>query len=87
MNWSPPAEPGRAGMTDSGPLEAAPQTAGPRIPIVLLESGTTLGGTERVVIELARRLDRRRFQPWVVIPPGPALDAMASDLERSGVPV
>ncbi|MGH7725990.1 MAG: glycosyltransferase [Candidatus Eiseniibacteriota bacterium] len=69
------------------PLESRAQSAGRRIPVVLAESGTTYGGTEKVVSELALRLDRTRFQPWVVLSPGPALDRMAGDLERGGVPV
>jgi glycosyltransferase involved in cell wall biosynthesis len=69
------------------PLLARPQPAGPRIPVLLVESGRTYGGTEKVVTELARRMDRARFQPWVVIPRAPALDRMAEDLRASGVPV
>jgi len=68
-------------------LLARPQSAGPRIPVLLFESGRTYGGTEKVVTELARRMDRARFQPWVVIPRAPALDFMAEDLRASGVPV
>ena len=68
-------------------LLARPQSAGPRIPVLLVESGRTYGGTEKVVTELARRMDRARFQPWVVIPRAPALDFMAEDLRASGVPV
>lgn len=72
---------------DAHPLVSRPQSAGPRIPVVLAESGATYGGTEKVVSELALRLDRTRFQPWAVLSPGRALDRMAADLERGGVPV
>ena len=69
------------------PLRVRPQAAGPRIPVLLVESGRTYGGTEKVVTELARRMDRTRFQPWVAIPPVAALDRMAEDLRAAGVPV
>jgi len=69
------------------PLLARPQSAGPRIPVLLVESGRTYGGTEKVVTELARRMDRARFQPWVIIPRAAALDRMAEDLRAAGVPV
>ena len=69
------------------PLLSRPQATGERIPVLLVESGRTFGGTEKVVSELARRMDRARFQPWVVIPPVPALDFMAEDLRAHGVPV
>jgi glycosyltransferase involved in cell wall biosynthesis len=69
------------------PLLSRPQAAGGRIPVLLVESGRTFGGTEKVVSELARRMDRTRFQPWVVVPPVPALDRMAEDLRAHGVPV
>lgn len=57
------------------------------IPVLLVESGRTRGGTERVVDTLARGLDRERFQPWVVIEPAPALDEWAAELRRLGIPV
>jgi glycosyltransferase involved in cell wall biosynthesis len=69
------------------PLLARPQASGGRIPVLLVESGRTYGGTEKVVSELARRMDRARFQPWVVIPQAAALDRMAEDLRAHGVPV
>ena len=78
-------------MNDSAPaaepLLSRPQAAGGRIPVLLVESGRTYGGTEKVVSELARRMDRARFQPWVVIPRATALDRMAEDLRAHGVPV
>lgn len=69
------------------PLLSRPQATGSRIPVLLVESGRTYGGTEKVVSELARRMDRSRFQPWVVTPKAPALDRMAEDLRAHGVPV
>lgn len=69
------------------PLLSRPQDTGARIPVLLAESGRTIGGTEKVVTELALRLDRERFQPWVVIPQAEALDHMAGDLRAHGVPV
>jgi glycosyltransferase involved in cell wall biosynthesis len=73
---------------DAGlPVQARPLSSGTRIPVVLVESGQTVGGTEKVVFELARRLDRTRFAPMVALAPSPALDRLAADLERMGVPV
>ncbi|MEP7028703.1 MAG: glycosyltransferase family 4 protein [Candidatus Eisenbacteria bacterium] len=69
------------------PLAARPLSAGPRIPVVLIESGQSVGGTEKVVFELACRLDRARFSTSVALAPSPALDRIAADLERAGVPV
>jgi glycosyltransferase involved in cell wall biosynthesis len=69
------------------PLVARPLSSGARIPVVLVESGQTVGGTEKVVFELACRLDRARFAPRVALAPSPALDRIAGDLERAGVPV
>jgi glycosyltransferase involved in cell wall biosynthesis len=78
-------------MSDSDPspepLLARPQAAGGRIPVLLVESGRTFGGTEKVVSELAKRMDHARFQPWVVLPRAAALDRMAADLRAHGVPV
>jgi glycosyltransferase involved in cell wall biosynthesis len=78
-------------MSPSVPAPESPlarvQAAGARIPVLLVESGRTYGGTEKVVSELARRMDRDRFQPWVVIPRAPALDHMAADLRAHGIPV
>jgi glycosyltransferase involved in cell wall biosynthesis len=54
---------------------------------VLVESGQSVGGTEKVVFELACRMDRTRFAPLVALAPAPALDRIAGDLERAGVPV
>ncbi len=79
----PPPGRGAAGL----PLAARPLSSGPRIPVVLVESGQSVGGTEKVVFELACRLDRARFAPSVALAPNAALDRIAGDLERAGVPV
>ena len=55
--------------------------------VVLAESGETLGGTERVVWELATRLPRSRFEPEVWLPPAAGVDELAASLEARGVPV
>jgi glycosyltransferase involved in cell wall biosynthesis len=57
------------------------------VQVLLVESGRSRGGTERIVDTLARGLDRERFQPWVVIEPTPALDGWADDLRRAAIPV
>jgi len=69
------------------PLAARPLASGPRVPVVLVESGQSVGGTEKVVFELACRMDRSRFAASVALAPAPALDWLAGDLERAGVPV
>jgi starch synthase (maltosyl-transferring) len=55
--------------------------------VLLVESGRAFGGTERVVDALARRLDRERFDPWVVLETAPGLDEWADDLRRMSIPV
>jgi glycosyltransferase involved in cell wall biosynthesis len=55
--------------------------------LLLVESGRTVGGTERVVWELATRLSPQRFDIAVWLSPAPALDELASALEARGVPV
>src|SRR5689334_14971141 len=69
------------------PLSARPLSSGARVPVVLVESGQSVGGTEKVVFELACRMDRTRFAPSVALAPASALDRIAGDLERAGVPV
>jgi glycosyltransferase involved in cell wall biosynthesis len=69
------------------PLVARPLSSGSRVPVVLVESGQSVGGTEKVVFELACRMDRTRFAPSVALAPSSALDRIAGDLERAGVPV
>ena len=76
-----------AGASEGLPLIARPQSSGARIRVVLVESGMSVGGTEKVVFELACRLDRARFAPSVALAPSPVLDRIAGDLERAGVPV
>jgi len=58
-----------------------------RVPIILASSGRQWGGTERMVDELARRLDPARFQVWMVLSPEPAVDGWADDLRRTALPV
>jgi glycosyltransferase involved in cell wall biosynthesis len=78
----------RPPQADPGlPLAARPLSSGERIPVVLVESGQSVGGTEKVVFELACRMDRARFAPRVALAPASALDRIAGDLERAGVPV
>ena len=59
------------------PLVARPLSSGPRVPVVLVESGQSVGGTEKVVFELACRMDRTRFAPSVALAPAQALDRIA----------
>lgn len=88
MTASARADRAPTGEGDLGlPFLARPLSSGPRIPVFLVESGQTVGGTEKVVFELACRLDRERFAPRVALAPSPALDRIAGDLERAGVPV
>ncbi len=53
--------------------------------VVELASSLASGGVERVVAELARGLDRRRFETAVVLFDG--LGPLAQDLESAGVPM
>lgn len=55
--------------------------------ILLVESGKSVGGTERVVWELATRLSPTRFDVHVWLSPVPALDEFAGALERAGCAV
>jgi glycosyltransferase involved in cell wall biosynthesis len=59
----------------------------PRIRILLVESGRAMGGTERVVWELATRLPTARFEARVWLSPSPGVDEFAAALESAGVPV
>ena len=63
------------------------QTATGPLKILLVESGTTLGGTERVVWELATRLPRARWDVRVWLSPARGVDEMADALADRGVPV
>lgn len=58
-----------------------------RIKVLLVESGRAVGGTERVVWELATRLPPARFDVRVWLSPAPALDEFAAALEQVGLPV
>src|SRR5690242_16006837 len=58
-----------------------------RVSVLLVESGRTVGGTERVVWELATRLSPQRFDVRVWLSPAPALDEFAAALEARGIPV
>ena len=55
--------------------------------VLLAESGRTMGGTERVVWELATRLSRDRYDVTVWLPEAPGLDELASSLAERDVPV
>lgn len=58
-----------------------------RVKVVLAESGTALGGTERVVWELATRLPGRRFDVEVWLSPAPGVDELATSLAGRGIAV
>ena len=58
-----------------------------RVSVVLAESGTAVGGTERVVWELATRLPGTRYDVRVWLSPGAGVDALADSLAARGVPV
>lgn len=58
-----------------------------RLTVLLVESGRSVGGTERVVWELATRLPRRRFDVHVWLSPSPAIDEFAAALEAAGLKV
>lgn len=55
--------------------------------VLLVESGRSVGGTERVVWELATRLPPRRFTVRVWLSPAQALDEFAAALEARGIAV
>jgi glycosyltransferase involved in cell wall biosynthesis len=57
------------------------------VSLLLVESGRSMGGTERVVWELATRLPPSRFDVRVWLSPAPALDEFAAALEQAGLPV
>lgn len=62
---------------------ASPQ----RVNVLLVESGQAVGGTERVVWELATRLPPARFDVRVWLSPVPALDEFAQALAGRGLAV
>ncbi|OGF16935.1 MAG: hypothetical protein A2W00_10885 [Candidatus Eisenbacteria bacterium RBG_16_71_46] len=55
--------------------------------VVLAESGHAIGGTERVVWELATRLPGHRFEVRVWLSESPGVNDLAAALEDKGVPV
>ena len=55
--------------------------------VVLAESGTSVGGTERVVWELATRLPAARFDVRVWLSDAPGVDELAESLVARGLPV
>jgi glycosyltransferase involved in cell wall biosynthesis len=59
----------------------------PRVSVVLAESGTSVGGTERVVWELATRLPAARFDVRVWLSDAPGVDPLAESLAGRGLPV
>jgi glycosyltransferase involved in cell wall biosynthesis len=63
------------------------RTEAERVKLVLAESGESLGGTERVVWELATRLPARRFDVEVWLSPAPGVDEMAASLAAREVAV
>ena len=63
------------------------RTEAERLSLVLAESGTSVGGTERVVWELATRLPAARFDVRVWLSTAPGVDEFARALEARGVPV
>jgi glycosyltransferase involved in cell wall biosynthesis len=58
-----------------------------RVKVVLAESGTSVGGTERVVWELATRLPASRFEVEVWLSPAAGVDELAASLEARGCEV
>lgn len=63
------------------------RTKNERLRLLLVESGTAVGGTERVVWELATRLPRARWDVHAWLSPAPGVDEFAGALEAHGVPV
>jgi glycosyltransferase involved in cell wall biosynthesis len=59
----------------------------PRVRVLLAESGRALGGTERVVWELATRLPAQRYDVMVWLSASPEVDEMAAALDARGIPV
>jgi glycosyltransferase involved in cell wall biosynthesis len=57
-----------------------------RVKLVLAESGTAVGGTERVLWELATRLPPR-FEVEVWLSPAPGVDEFAASLAARDIPV
>jgi len=58
-----------------------------RVSLLLAESGTAIGGTERVVWELATRLPAARFDVRVWLSESPGVDELADSLAARGIAV
>ena len=58
-----------------------------RVKILLVESGRAVGGTERVVWELATRLPAARFEVHVWLSTAPGVDELAAALAAAELPV
>lgn len=58
-----------------------------KIRLLLVESGRAVGGTERVVWELATRLPAARFDVHVWLSPDPGVDEFADALAHAGIAV
>ncbi len=63
------------------------RNANERVSLVLAESGRAVGGTERVVWELATRLPRARFDVHVWLSDDPGVDEFAAALAARQIPV
>lgn len=63
------------------------RTGTERLKLLLVESGTAVGGTERVVWELATRLPAARWDVRVWLSPAAGVDEFAAALEARGLPV
>ena len=58
-----------------------------RVKVLLVESGRAVGGTERVLWELATRLPASRYEVRVWLSPASGVDELARALEEAGIPV
>jgi glycosyltransferase involved in cell wall biosynthesis len=63
------------------------RTAEDRVTLLLAESGRAVGGTERVVWEIATRLPRKRFEVHVWLSPDPGVDELAEGLAARDIAV
>jgi len=63
------------------------RTEARRVKVLLAESGRAMGGTERVVWELATRLPRERYDVTVWLPEAPGMDEFAASLAARDVRV
>jgi glycosyltransferase involved in cell wall biosynthesis len=57
------------------------------VSLLLVESGNAVGGTERVLWELATRLPASRFEVRVWLSPASGVDELAGALVAAGIPV